>query len=79
MVVCIQSDGRGGAVHVFDNSVVGICVTFQVVKAVPRLLYAAEDDPSVIAEAKAMVEGESSLGILSPRSQYLDDTPDLLG
>lgn len=31
----------------------------QVVKAVQRILYAAEDDPSVIAEAKAMVEGES--------------------
>lgn len=50
-----------------------------VVKAVQRILYAAEDDPSVIAEAKAMVEGESSLGILSPGSQYLDDNQDLLG
>lgn len=48
-------------------------------KAVQRILYAAEDDPSVIAEAKAMVEGESSLGILSPGSQYLDDNQDLLG
>lgn len=54
----------------------------QVVKAVQRILYAAEDSPSVIAEAKAMVEDEQPFkdqDILSPESHYLDDNQDLVG
>lgn len=54
----------------------------QVVKAVQKILYAAEDSPSVIAEAKAMVEDEQphrSQDILSPGSQYMDDNQDLIG
>ncbi|XP_073385531.1 microtubule-associated protein RP/EB family member 1C [Physcomitrium patens] len=49
-----------------------------VVKAVQRILYAAEDEPSVIAEAKAMME-ESDRDMLSPGSQNMDDNNDFLG
>jgi RP/EB family microtubule-associated protein len=52
-----------------------------VVKAVQKILYAAEDSPSVIAEAKAMVEDEvphRSQDILSPGSQYMDDNQELV-
>lgn len=52
-----------------------------VVKAVQRILYAAEDSPSVIAEAKAMVEDEPSHrdeDILSPGSHYMDDNQGLV-
>lgn len=52
-----------------------------VVKAVQKILYAAEDSPSVIAEAKAMVEDEDphrSQDILSPGSQYMDDNQELV-
>ncbi|KAG0582466.1 hypothetical protein M758_3G061600 [Ceratodon purpureus] len=53
-----------------------------VVKAVQRILYAAEDSPSVIAEAKAMVEDEPphnrDQDVLSPGSHYMDDNQDLV-
>ncbi|XP_024358308.1 microtubule-associated protein RP/EB family member 1C [Physcomitrium patens] len=49
-----------------------------VVKAVQRILYAAEDESSVIAEAQAMME-ELDRDILSPGSQNMDDdSKDLL-
>lgn len=51
-------------------------------KAVQKILYAAEDSPSVIAEAKAMVEDDvphHSQDILSPGSQYMDDNQELVG
>lgn len=47
-------------------------------KAVQRILYAAEDSPSVIAEARAMVmEGAPSNGFMS--EDGLDENQNLVG
>lgn len=52
------------------------CPCFQIVGAIKRILYASDDDTSVVAEAQAMIlQHQNKSGFLSPIAEVADDRP----